>query len=489
MAIPLAALRIGDQVAGKAKKGGQKMAGDKRICSECVSDDFLKGIINQSQEADQACDYCCNVRPTISMASLAEICGDVIEHFYEVSSFTDAVVHHGWPADGDDLREVLESLLEPPTEVVDDLVELLSEIWFDHSTHEHKYGEDPSFIEKSSLAGAMSHAWRQMEESLRHEARYLNPTAANVLEDVFGSILNDRTHQGGSVVMELGTGSENDTLYRARVFQTPGAMETALKHPERHFGPPPPGIGSAGRMNAKGVPVFYGATKPEIAISEVRPPVGSHVVVAEFKVIRPLKVLDLRQLGTVRVEPASSLFDPQTIEQATRRDFLRVLTRNIVKPVVPELEDHWYVVTQAIADFLATHPKLSLDGIIFPSAQHPDETHRPGSNVILFNKASGVLYSDERYAKRTDVCLYEYDEDSPDGRLEPSIATKELPPHKGQNIWYWCAPERHKPALQLNLNGISIFEIEGVKYEFSSYKVHHTIDKMRNKDPATEPEF
>nr|WP_176947343.1 RES family NAD+ phosphorylase [Pseudomonas benzenivorans] len=408
------------------------------------------------------------------MTSLAEMCAEVIENFYEVSSLTDAVIHFGRPAEGDDLPDLLDSLLGLPSDALDDLVETLGDLWFDYSSHEHKYGEDPSFIERSSLERSLSHAWQLMEESLRYEARYLNPTAANLLEDVFGAILDDRTNQGHSVVVELGTGSEYDTLYRARVFQTLDSMEKAFEHPQRNFGPPPPGLGSAGRMNAKGVPVFYGATKPDIAISEVRPPAGSHVVVAQFKVIRPLKVLDLRQLGTLRLKPESSLFDPETVGKATRIDFLRVLTRNIVKPVVPELEDHRYVVTQAIADFLATHPRLNLDGIIFPSAQHPDETDRPGSNVILFNKASGVLYSGERYGKRTHIYLFEYDEDTPEGRLEPSMATKEPPPESGQGIWHWSAPERYQPALELDLDAISIFEIKGVKYDSSAYLVNHS---------------
>ena len=242
-------------------------------------------------------------------------------------------------------------------------------------------------------------------------------------------------------------------------------------------------------MNAKGVPIFYGATKPVIAISEVRPPVGSHVVVAQFKIVRPLKVLDLRQLGTVRLKPESSLFDPETIKQATRRDFLRDLTRQIVTPVVPELEDHRYVVTQAIADFLSTHPKLNLDGIIFPSAQLSDETDQPGSNVILFNKASRVLYSDERYGKRTCVSLYEYDEDSPDGRIEPSITTKENLTEKDTDVWDWGVSERYQPALQLDLDAISIVEVEGVKYKVSSYEVGHTVDKTTKSEPENELDF
>lgn len=452
------------------------MSEDKRICSKCVSEKFIKGVIDKSHEDEQSCSYCDSVRPTIDMSSLAKMCDCVIENFYEASSLTAAELHYGWPSEGDDLRDVLDYLLDAPTEVVDDLVGILGELWFDYSSHEHKYGEDPSFIEKSNLDRILSHAWHHMEESLRHEARYLNPKAVKLLEDVFGAVLNDQTHQGGSVVVELGIGSEYDTLYRARVFQTPEAMEKAFEHPERHFGPPPPGIGPAGRMNAKGVPVFYGATEKSIAVSEVRPPVGSCVVVAQFKVIRPLKVMDLKQLGAVCLKPASSLFDPETVQQAIRRDFLSVLARNIVRPVVPELEDHRYVVTQAIADFLATHPKLNLDGIIFPSAQHSGEMDQSGGNVILFSKAAGVLYSEEHYGGRTRINLYDYDDDSPGGRLDPSIVTKNLPPEKDQESYFWSALGRNKAALKLDLDTISILEIEGVKYKSSSRTVNHSID-------------
>lgn len=456
------------------------MPGEKQICSECVSDKHLKGVINQSPAAGQACDYCGNVGPTIDMFSLAEKCDAVLENFYEVSSLTDAVVHFGRTPEGYVLPEVLYSLLDPPSDAVDDLVELLSELWFDWSSHEHKYGdEDPWFVEKSSLGWELNHEWQQMEESLRHEARYLNPTASSLFEEIFGPILDDRTHQGGCVIVKLGNGSEYDTLYRARVFQTVRSMEDAFEHPERHFGPPLPGAGSAGRMNAKGVPVFYGATKPEIAVSEVRPPVGSHVVVAPFKVIRTLEVLDLRQLRAVSLQLDASLFDPETVKQATRSDFLRWLTQMIVMPVVPEQEDHRYVVTQAIADFLATHPKLKLDGIIFPSAQHSEaDACKPGSNVILFNKSSGVRFADEQNGKQTQVHLFEHDEDGV--RLEPMIWTMN---RREGSPGMWVRRGGTKPTLELNLDAISIYEIKGVKYDTTSYRVHRTIDKSTQKSP------
>lgn len=231
--------------------------------------------------------------------------------------------------------------------------------------------------------------------------------------------------------------------------------------------------------------MFYGATKPEIAVSEVRPPVGSHVVVAPFKVIRALKVLDLRQLGAVSLKPDASLFDPKTVKQATRRGFLRGLTQMIVMPVVPEQEDHRYVVTQAIADFLATHPKLNLDGIIFPSAQHSEaDAGNPGSNVILFNKASGVRFADEQNGKQTQVHLFEHDEDGE--RLEPMIWTKD---RREKSQAMWDSRGRTNPALALNLDAISIYEIKGVKYDTSSYGVRRAIDKSPQENPASNLDF
>lgn len=466
------------------------MPGDKRICAECVSDDYLKSVINQSQGTNQTCDYCGMLAPTIDMQSLADICDEVIENFYEVSSLTQAVIHFGRTPDGYPVHDVLEDLIAPPTDALNDLVEILRETWFDWSSHEYKYGdEDPWFVEKSNLKEPLSSAWEKMEQSLRHEARHFNPSAVALLEQIFGSILDDRTDQGSSVIVDLGNGSEFDTLFRARVFQTSAPLEEAFEHPERHFGPPPPGVGTAGRMNAKGIPVFYGATKEFIAVSEVRPPVGSLVVVAQFHVIRPLRVLDLRKLGTIRLQPSASLFDPETVKEATRRDFLRELTMKLVMPVVPELEDHSYVVTQAIADFLATHPNLNLDGLLFPSAQHAsDDGDESGCNVILFNKASTVLFADASNSNRTKTYLYEHDEDTPEGRLEPTMRVRV---RKDEPEWSWArwGDGQPNPALRLNLDKISILEIKGVRYDSWSHPVKHVEDNSPQPPTSNEDNF
>ena len=49
---------------------------------------------------------------------------------------------------------------------------------------------------------------------------------------------------------------------------------------------------SEGRANPKGIPVLYLSNRPETAMSEVRPQLGSYVSCAHFKTTRALKIVD-----------------------------------------------------------------------------------------------------------------------------------------------------------------------------------------------------
>jgi hypothetical protein len=136
-------------------------------------------------------------------------------------------------------------------------------------------------------------------------------------------------------------------------------------------------------MNARGVSVFYGATSPDVALAEVRPPVGSRVVVGTFDIIRPLRLLNLAVLRAVYVK--GSIFDAGFAARLAKAAFLRSLTDRISRPVMPNDESLDYLPTQAVADFLGTRAATRLDGILFPSVQSAT-----GLNVVLFHKAAGV---------------------------------------------------------------------------------------------------
>jgi hypothetical protein len=226
--------------------------------------------------------------------------------------------------------------------------------------------------------------WRSFENSLKTEARFFSRTAANHLTSIFDGIGELQTRDGRPLVVDAGPGTNFRTVYRARAFQSDDKLEAALGRPDIHLGSPPAPLAAAGRMNAPGISVFYGANNQNAAIVEVRPPVGSQIVVAQFEIIRKLRLLDLTALSDDRV--TGSLFDLGLAGRMEDAVFLRSLCGRITQPAMPEDEPFEYLATQAIADFLATEALVAIDGIIFPSVQATGDV----LNVVLFHKAARV---------------------------------------------------------------------------------------------------
>lgn len=441
-----------------------------RICDECVDECHLKALIANSKVIANACTYCGKQKATISIDELAKNADEMIDAFYEPVPEPEYSVFDN-TQEGESLIDVLQSEIGLSDKAAIDLANALGSSWFDYESMQNKNGEDPHFFPRHSFEEPLSQSWQEMERSLRQEARLVNPTVARVLEEVFGEIHADFADDGSRVITEIPL---NTIFYRARVFQTIDSLETALVHPERNIGPPPTGVATAGRMNSRGVSVFYGSTANGVAVAEVRPPVGSHVAVGAFRSLRALRLLDVERLGSKAVQGSS--FDPETTRQLRRRDFLAVLTRRMVMPVMPELEAEGYLTTQAIADYLATNAKLNLDGILFPSAQTDGQK---GQNVILFNRASKVLRSEAKYAAGSHAYVLQTDSDGT--RFEPEIWTNEDDTTPTTTPPPWFAMEhRQEPTLELDRNVIEIFEIKGVVYNTFSHQVKNTLVPSRS---------
>jgi hypothetical protein len=226
--------------------------------------------------------------------------------------------------------------------------------------------------------------WRSFENSLKTEARFFSRKAANHLTSIFDGIGDLQTRDGRPLVVDAGPGTDFHTVYRARVFQSDDKLEAALGRPDIHLGSPPAPLTAAGRMNARGISVIYGANNQKAAIAEVRPPVGSQVAVAQFEIIRKLRLLDLTAVSDVCV--TGSILDFGLAGRIESAVFLRSLSGRITRPVMPDDEPFEYLATQAIADFLATEASVPIDGIIFPSVQATGDV----LNVVLFHKAARV---------------------------------------------------------------------------------------------------
>lgn len=351
-------------------------------------------IVKQGDQAD--CFYCGNEGKTFSINEMAdEIEAAFEEHFYQTSTSPSddeyGMYKHsssGWYRDGYPILEVVASAAEIAKSPAEDICEVLAERHFDMETgkmgEECPYDPGSYYAERGTDDWEHSEQWRFFEESLKTEARFFNRTGEATLAAVFEGLHDHQTRAGKPVIVEAGPGCEISSLFRARVFQSDEKLESALKRPDIEIAPPPSLLAPAGRMNARGIAVFYGATDPEIAVAEVRPPVGSRVAVGKFEIIRQIRLLDLEALRAVRV--TGSIFDRQFDRDLKRALFLERLSQRLTMPVMPDDEPFDYLVTQAVADYLATVAEPAIDGIIYPSAQAADGK----LNVVLFHKASRV---------------------------------------------------------------------------------------------------
>ncbi|MEM9763543.1 MAG: RES domain-containing protein [Pseudomonadota bacterium] len=159
--------------------------------------------------------------------------------------------------------------------------------------------------------------WTRFVHRLQRHARYFDQNASAYLTGVFDGIAERMTRDGRPIVVTAGPGTALDRLWRGRVFQANKPLLHALERPDRHLGPPPPEAASAGRMNARGIAVFYGATSHDFALAEVRPPVGAPVGMAAFEITRSLRLLDLDALAEMSVQ--GSLFDRAMPRRCDRR--------------------------------------------------------------------------------------------------------------------------------------------------------------------------
>ncbi|WP_164939703.1 RES domain-containing protein [Bradyrhizobium zhanjiangense] len=137
---------------------------------------------------------------------------------------------------------------------------------------ETDFAGDSYYQEKKVSAETWQAEWAEFEKSLKTEARFFSQSAAAHLGSIFSGIDQLRTLKGEPLVVDAGPEAAFQTLYRARVFQSADRLEAALCRPDQQIGPPPATLASAGRMNARGISVFYGANSAQAAIAEVRPP-------------------------------------------------------------------------------------------------------------------------------------------------------------------------------------------------------------------------
>ncbi len=417
----------------------------RRLCSDCVFDVALQQRI--VQEGTRAtCSYCGENGHTLSINEIADFVKDLLQQFYEwvESAHTeeDAVLR---TPQGQPVNQVIDSLVDARVSVAEEIRKLLADL---DAADPDKwnlalglFNPGARYARRQTLETyELEMSWLGFERNLKTQTRYFNRRADDLLRSIFEGMDGRRAIDGRPIVVVAGPEKDFSTFYRARVFQKEEEFRKALKRPHVNVGPPPPSDATAGRMNAAGISVFYGATTPEIALSEVRPPVGSKVLIGSFEVIRTLRLLDLVALAELADENGS-LFDNEYVDRLRRGEFLRGLTQRFSKPVMPNDQALEYLPTQAVADFLAASAEPPFDGVLYPSVQH-SQIHRArrryrlfganrryACNVVLFHQAARVQCLNEAEDLFvTDGSFFFWDSETLDQGPEVEYSTWAPPP-------------------------------------------------------------
>lgn len=474
---------------------------DQRLCCECVGDAFLRAeILRRGQEAD--CSYCGRHHKTFSIGELAdEVEIALKEHFYqtptEPSGMEYAMMSEGdydWERKGDPITFIIEECAEIEREPAEDIQKVLEKRHHrfdpDAMGEEEPFDEDAHYAATAVDVAESQASWLHFEKTLKTRERYFSRTAESTLTSIFEGIANHKTRDGHPVIVEAGPDNQLAAFYRARAFQSDKKLEEALKRPDRDIGPPPSLAAATGRMNAHGISVFYGATDPTVALAEVRPPVGSKVVVARFQLQRTVRLLDVEALRAVNI--AGSVFDRDFLPRLERAKFLKWLSRRITMPVMPDDEPFEYLATQAVADFLATNANPPLDGILYPSVQGG----KGNLNVVLFHKAARVQPLDIPKGTKIVAQLYEQNDDGveiypwvweqvppkppPEAspiQLEPEVLlvseVLDLPDPEDYDY------EGREPVLKLDISNLRIHIVNGIEFQTESHAVNRNRSEER----------
>ena len=145
---------------------------------------------------------------------------------------------------------------------------------------------------------------------------------------------------------------------------------------------------SEGRVNPKGIPCLYLATEKDTAMTEVRPWIGSDLTVAQFKVVRDLKLVDCRG----DLDPPKIYFCRKTEEDAEERErnVWFHINQAFSTPVTRTDDVADYAPTQVLAEAFKSN---GFDGMAYGSMLGKGK----GINIALFDLSAAEIVTTQLY--------------------------------------------------------------------------------------------
>lgn len=482
--------------------------GGRAVCDNCVSDPYLAKQIEATGK-QQYCFYCQNnEQSACPLSEVAQWVETAFEKHYQRTNnepdalqsimLSDKESSYDFEREGDQTIWAIQSALNCSEPLANDLQEYLEEKHSDWDAsligYETEFDSEMQYEAVMPSDEEWHQDWYRFEKELKSETRFFNKSAHDYLTSIFGNIDSMKTSSGESVIVVAGPQINGEDVpeitgfYRARVFYSDRKLEEGMKRPDLELGPPPSEHAKAGRMNAHGVSVFYGANSVEGALAEVRPPVGSQTLMGRFELLRPIRLLDFNALRSV--QEAGSIFDPQYAERLSRVGFLKSMKDKINRPVMPTDEEFEYLATQAVIDFLANGLSVELDGILFPSVQ----TNEATVNVVLFHRASKVEKLDLPKGTEIRAGTYMSTSEGPDpwysvheevpSKEEQAKAEIESAKYRGLPSYVHGGEVPNDDlTLRLDLSSLQVMMVTEASYVTKDHTVHRHRSEKQNHVP------
>jgi len=444
-----------------------------QVCFDCVREEYLISLIKTQSEG--TCDFCYKKNLTISIDYLSKIVIDVLGKYYaltpsgpneyEQSMQRDRESDYCWYREGQPILEVITEMLEVDELIAKEIFEVLPNKSSEYEPcAEEEHDESAHYMYSDKKDQMFNNKWDELVVSIKHEFRFLNYKAQMILDDIFDDIENFQTHDNEPVTVKIKPNSKQNYLYRARLLTESDMVEKVLKSPDVELSAPPSHLAPSGRMNPRGISFFYGALEQDTAISEVRPYIGSYVVVGKFNLLRDIELIDLTSFEHLSV--MGSIFDPKIYLLTQRALFLKEFSKIVSMPVHPHEIESEYLPTQIVAEYLSK----KFDGMIFSSSQ----SSKSNKNVVLFHHASKVKSIDNSMFSTVNVNMFDQD----DGDFWISVSKIGYDPlTRGAGS---IIEEDTDSILEVDIESLTVQVIDRVRYNYTQHAVsicEHFIDE------------
>ena len=447
---------------------------EKRVCTDCLNDECLVARIKAAGITGE-CSYCHEEGYVVSIDTLADWVDAVFPENFKPGDdepvFSKDSDNPDWEMKGEPLDGILMDMLETSDKVVSDLIGLLSAreaYGIARDGDIPVYDETWNYEEVPVDSQDHRYSWQEYRHSIMHSRRFYNDSMSEFMEDLFKDIEKYRFGGRQPAIREIATSSADPLyLYRSRRANLRADRVRILQNPESELASPPPMIAPSGRMNARGISVFYAAFDEATALAELRLVPGEVAITAKFSIVEPIRVIDLVTMKTVY--DRLSYFDDAFRQKASKLAFLRSFDSEITKPVLPSEESLEYLPTQALVEFLFNNYSAAVDAIIYSSSQ----TKGDRQNIAIKYAASRVLSKQRgegRMQKEPELRElwrdYGYSLYRPvkmKGRIMPGIdgAMEDFDPD------YYGV----QPHLALHKDAVRIHKVEAIEYKLTSESV------------------